>query len=296
MKLDRNSHLDHDGATTLQGPELGAIQMRNIEVCYGSGMNAVQAVQGVNLSIAPGEFVSVLGPSGCGKSTLLGVIAGLMQPSRGELRVDGQPVRSPGADRGVVFQQHTLFPWKTVVGNVEFGLKMRGTASKERREQVREILYTVGLGDFQNHYPAQLSGGMQQRVSIARVLVNQPRVLLMDEPFSALDAQTRLHMQEMLLDLWSEFRITVVFVTHDIDEAIFLSDRVVVFSSRPGRIKAQIPVELDRPRFAEVLTSAEFMRLKRRCMDLIREETAPRVNGQGSRALASFAPEPMLAR
>jgi NitT/TauT family transport system ATP-binding protein len=286
MSLDGN---------TIPAPKLGAIQMRDIEVCYGAGSNAVQAVRNVNLDIAPGEFVSVLGPSGCGKSTLLGVVAGFMQPSRGALRVDGQPVRSPGADRGVVFQQHTLFPWKTVLGNVEFGLKMRGAGRKERREQVREMLCTVGLGEFQNHYPAQLSGGMQQRVSIARVLVNQPRVLLMDEPFSALDAQTRLHMQEMLLDLWSEFRMTVVFVTHDVDEAIFLSDRVVVFSCRPGQIKAQIPVDLDRPRSADVLTSHEFMRLKRRCMDLIREETPHRPKGQTHPAVIPFDGEPVLA-
>lgn len=296
MRLNGNTHTDGDRVKT-SAPELGAIRMRDIEVCYGSGSSAVQAVRNVDLDIAPGEFVSVLGPSGCGKSTLLGVVAGFMQPSRGELQVDGQPVRSPGADRGVVFQQHTLFPWKTVLGNVEFGLKMRGTAFKERREQARQILYTVGLGEFQHRYPAQLSGGMQQRVSIARVLVNQPRVLLMDEPFSALDAQTRLHMQEMLLDLWSEFRMTVVFVTHDIDEAIFLSDRVVVFSHRPGQIKAQIPVTLDRPRSADVLTSSEFMRLKRRCMDLIREETPHRPNGHANRAaVVPFTRQPVLAR
>lgn len=254
---------------------LGAIRMRGVNVSFGSGSAAVRAVENIHLDIVPGEFLSVLGPSGCGKSTLIGSVAGFTSISAGELLVDGQRVQRPGADRGVVFQQHTLFPWKTVLGNVEFGLKMRGIAARERREQAREILDEVGLGDFLQQYPAQLSGGMQQRVSLARVLVNRPRVLLMDEPFSALDAQTRLQMQEMLLELWTHHRMTVIFVTHDIDEAIFLSDRVVVISPRPGRIKAELPILLDRPRTGDALTSAEFMGIKRRCMELIRP-SAPR--------------------
>jgi NitT/TauT family transport system ATP-binding protein len=246
--------------------------MRGIDVSFGNGRTAVRAVQDINLDVESGEFLSILGPSGCGKSTLIGAVAGFTPPSAGELLVDGQRILRPGADRGVVFQQHTLFPWKTVLGNVEFGLKMRGVAARERREQAREILDEVGLGDFLHQYPAQLSGGMQQRVSLARVLVNRPRVLLMDEPFSALDAQTRLQMQEMLLELWTHHRMTVIFVTHDIDEAIFLSDRVVVISPRPGRIRAELPIPLDRPRSAEALTTTEFMQIKRQCMELIRPE------------------------
>ncbi|MGB8352778.1 MAG: ABC transporter ATP-binding protein [Chthoniobacteraceae bacterium] len=256
----------------LESPTTGAIRMRGLGICFGAGKNAVDAVRGIDADIAPGAFVSVLGPSGCGKSTIIGAIAGFTKLTAGELLVDGAPIRKPGADRGVVFQQHTLFPWKTALGNVEFGLKMRGVGKTERRERAREILSHVGLGDFLRHYPSQLSGGMQQRVSLARVLVNRPRVLLMDEPFSALDAQTRLQMQEMLLDLWQEFRMTVVFVTHDIDESIFLSDRIFVISQRPGRVKAEITVNLSRPRTPELLTSPEFMHLKQSCMNLLRTE------------------------
>ena len=253
----------------------GAIRMRGASVRFGSGSNAVEAVRRVDIDIPAGEFVSLLGPSGCGKSTLLGAIAGFSSLTSGDLYVDDQPIRRPGPDRGVVFQQHTLFPWKTVLGNVEFGLKMRGVAKSERLAKARHLLVHVGLGDFLHHYPAQLSGGMQQRVSLARVLVNRPTVLLMDEPFSALDAQCRLQMQEMLLDLWHELHMTVVFVTHDIDEAIFLSDRVVVISERPGQIRADLRVNLAWPRTSELLVSSEFMELKRRCMELLRSQNRP---------------------
>ncbi|MBW0000015.1 MAG: ABC transporter ATP-binding protein [Verrucomicrobia bacterium] len=231
------------------------------------------AVRNIDLDILPGEFIAILGPSGCGKSTLLGAVAGFTPVSAGEIVMDGEAVRHPSAERGMVFQHHTLFPWKTVLGNTEFGLKLRGVRRVERRERAHDILRSVGLAGFERRYPEQLSGGMQQRVNLARVLVNRPRLLLMDEPFSALDAQTRLQMQELLLELWQELRMTVTFVTHDIDEAIFLSDRVVVFSAHPGRIKAEIPVRLDRPRFTDTLTSPEFMRLKRGCMESIREES-----------------------
>lgn len=251
----------------------GAIRIQKASISFGQGKNAVEAVQKIELDIKPGEFVSLLGPSGCGKSTLIGAIGGFTPLTSGQIGVDGESVKKPGPDRGVVFQQHTLFPWKTVIANVEFGLKMRGVSKNERREKAREILVHVGLEEFLHHYPDQLSGGMQQRVSLARVLVNRPRVLLMDEPFSALDAQTRLQVQGMLLNLWHEFRMTVVFVTHDIDEAVYLSDRVVVITRRPGRIKAQVPVELERPRVPRLLTSPDFMKLKRECMDLLLEET-----------------------
>jgi NitT/TauT family transport system ATP-binding protein len=240
-----------------------------VTIHFGEGKTAVQALSGIDLEIQPGEFVSILGPSGCGKSTIIGAIAGFTSVSSGELRVDGQRVSGPGPDRGVVFQQHTLFPWKTVLRNVEFGLKMRGVSRSEHKRAAGEILVHIGLGDFLQHYPWQLSGGMQQRVNLARVLVNRPRVTLMDEPFCSLDAQTRLQMQEMLLALWHEFHITVIFVTHDVDEAIFLSDRVIVLTERPGRIKAEIAVDLPRPRRSELLTSPRFTELKGRALDLL---------------------------
>ncbi len=247
----------------------GAISLRGLGIVFGEGRGAVRALEGIDLHIAPGELVSILGPSGCGKSTIIGAVAGFLRPTAGAVAVDGQPVRAPGPERGVVFQQHTLFPWKTVAGNVEFGLKMRGLPRAERKARAREILEHVGLSEFLEHYPQQLSGGMQQRVNLARVLVNRPRVILMDEPFGSLDAQTRLQMQQMLLGLWRELAMTVVFVTHDVDEAVFLSDRVVVLTRRPGRIQAEIPVDLERPRTLEVLTSARFTRLKRRALDLL---------------------------
>ena len=256
-------------------PATGAISLRDIGVQFGAGKHAVQAVDGVSLDIAPGEFVSVLGPSGCGKSTLIGVLAGFTRPSAGEALVDGLPVSRPGPDRAVVFQQPALFPWKRVLANVAFGPKMRGQGRAERRRIATDILREVGLADFHHHFPVQLSGGMQQRVSLARVLVNQPRVLLMDEPFGALDAQTRLQMQELLLELWAEHHITVIFVTHDIDEALFLGDRVLVFSQRPGRIVADFKIELPRPRTPSLLTSDHFVYLKRRCLSLLRPEPAP---------------------
>jgi NitT/TauT family transport system ATP-binding protein len=248
----------------------GRIEIRDVGIHFGAGRTAVQALEQINLDAAPGSFISLLGPSGCGKSTLIGAIAGFTPIASGDLRVDRQPVRAPGPDRGVVFQQHTLFPWKTVVKNVEFGLKMRGVRSAERKRIAREFLARVGLGEFLHHFPAQLSGGMQQRVNLARVLVNRPRVLLMDEPFCSLDAQTRQQMQEMLLELWHEYHMTVVFVTHDVDEALFLSDRVFVLTQRPGRIKAEFEVDLPRPRSLDLLTTPEFMRLKRDAMDALK--------------------------
>jgi NitT/TauT family transport system ATP-binding protein len=250
----------------------GAITMRNVGIHFGEGQAAVQALDSIDLNIQPGEFVSILGPSGCGKSTIIGAVAGFQPITAGELTVDGQRVQAPGPDRGVVFQQHTLFPWKTAAANVEFGLKMRGVGRGERKQAARDILGHVGLADFVAHYPHQLSGGMQQRVNLARVLVNRPRVMLMDEPFCSLDAQTRLQMQQMLLDLWHELHMTVVFVTHDVDEAVFLSDRILVLTKRPGRIKAEIPVNLPRPRGLDVLTSPGFMRLKRQALDLLLTE------------------------
>ena len=251
----------------------GAIDLKDVTLAFGEGRNAVTALENLSLTLRPGDFLSILGPSGCGKSSLISTIAGFQPPQAGDVRVDGEAVARPGSDRSVVFQQPTLFPWKMVWQNVDFGLKLRGVPREERQEIVGEVLGKVGLSEFYRHYPAQLSGGMQQRVGLARVLVNKPRVMLMDEPFSSLDAQTRLLMQELLLDVWSEYRMTVLFVTHDIDEAVYLGSRVAVLTRRPGRLKALFDVGLPRPRTVDMLVSSEFMKLKRICMDLLREES-----------------------
>jgi len=258
----------------------GAIDLQNVQITFGTGRTAVTAVQDISLQIKPGEFLCVLGPSGCGKSSLISSIAGFQSIHSGVLSVDGENVGGPGSDRGVVFQQPTLFPWKTVHGNVDYGLKMRGVPRRERKDRVEEILVRVGLEEFGRHYPSQLSGGMQQRVGLARVLINRPRVMLMDEPFSALDAQTRLMMQELLLEVWAEYRMTVLFVTHDIDESVYLGDRVAILTRRPGRIKALIDIDLPRPRTFDMLTWPDFMDFKKRSLALVREETlSPKPSG-----------------
>ncbi len=247
----------------------GSIEIEHLHIDLGTGGKRFEALQDVSFTVAAGEFVCLLGPSGCGKSTLLGALAGHLQASRGGIRVDGRPVAGPHPERALVFQQHTLFPWQRVVDNVAFGLKMKGVPRDERRRRARELLALVGLEGFDRHYPAQLSGGMQQRVEIARVLINNPRVMLMDEPFGALDAQTRLMMQEHLLDVWSRVRTTIVFITHDIDEALFLADRILVMSPHPGRIVEEIRLDFERPRDARLVTSARFTALKRHCLDLL---------------------------
>lgn len=254
-------------------PQNSPVALRQVDIHFGEGKTAVMALRGLDLEVAPGELVSVLGPSGCGKSTIIGAVAGFTRVSAGEVRVGEQPVLAPGPDRGVVFQQHTLFPWKSVLENVAFGLKMQRIPRATRLSTAREVLSHVGLSEFAEHYPHQLSGGMQQRVNLARVLVNRPRVILMDEPFCSLDAQTRLQMQQMLLKLWHEMHMTVVFVTHDVDEAVFLSDRVVVLTRRPGSVKAELSIPLPRPRTLDVLTSPEFTSLKRRALELLLSET-----------------------
>lgn len=252
--------------------ELGRIDARQLSIRLGSGASEFEAVQAVDFDIKPGEFVCLLGPSGCGKSTLLGALAGHIVPSSGALNVDAQTINGPSPERGMVFQHHTLLPWLNVIDNVAFGLKMRGVAKAERHEQARAMLKQVGLEDVATRWPSQLSGGMQQRVEIARVLINKPRLLLMDEPFGALDAQTRLKMQQLLLDIWGRIRTTLVFVTHDIDEALFLADRILVMSPRPGRIIENLSVTFARPRRTELVTTPEFMLLKRHCLDLLNHE------------------------
>ncbi|MDQ0039496.1 ABC transporter ATP-binding protein [Variovorax boronicumulans] len=249
--------------------QTGRIAIDDLRVRLGQGAQAFDAVQDITLHVEPGEFVCLLGPSGCGKSTLLGALAGHLTPASGVIHVDGEPVRGPHPDRGLVFQHHTLFPWKKVLDNVAFGLKMQGVGRRERHARAHEMLRLVGLDDFAGFYPSQLSGGMQQRAEIARVLINHPRVMLMDEPFGALDAQTRLMMQRQLLDAWARVRTTIVFITHDIDEALFLGDRVLVMGPRPGRIAAEFALAFPRPRDPSLVTSPEFTALKRRCLQLL---------------------------
>jgi NitT/TauT family transport system ATP-binding protein len=209
---------------------------------------AVEALRDISLSVSSGEFVALLGPSGCGKSTLLELIAGLEPITSGEVRIDDSPVTGPNPNAVMVFQEHSLFPWLNVEDNVAFGLKMKGVELAERRRRAGEVLERVRLSKFAKHFPHQLSGGMKQRVSIARALVGNPAFILMDEPFAALDFQTRVLMQQFLLEIWSGFRSTILFVTHQIDEAVLLSDRVVVFSAGPGRILEDVRIELPRPR------------------------------------------------
>ncbi|HYF52912.1 MAG TPA: ABC transporter ATP-binding protein [Salinarimonas sp.] len=232
----------------------------------------VRALEPTALSVAENDFITVLGPSGCGKSTLLRIVAGLDRPSAGRVLLDGREVRGPGADRGMVFQSYTLFPWLTVAQNVAFGLRERGVPDARRREIAAAYLERVGLADFADHYPKQLSGGMQQRTAIARALANDPKILLLDEPFGALDNQTRALMQELLLGIWERERKTVLFVTHDIEEAIFMASRVVVMTARPGRIKADIPVDLPHPRHYTMKTSPDFVGLKAQLTEEIRAE------------------------
>ncbi|MGJ5049463.1 ABC transporter ATP-binding protein [Bradyrhizobium oligotrophicum] len=258
----------------------GHIEVRNFALSYETIDGAVEAVTDTQIHVEPGEFVSIVGPSGCGKSTLLNAVAGFLKPTSGIVTVDGQAVTGPSAERGMVFQQYSLFPWKTVRENVEFGLKMRGMAKFERARAARTLLGLAGLEAFENHYPERLSGGMKQRVGIVRALATGPKVLLLDEPFGALDAQTRIIMQQILTNMWQRLKISVLFVTHDIDEAIFLSDRVYCMTARPGSIKAEIQIPLERPRQQAMMMSSEFLALRRGLMSLIREESLKAMGGE----------------
>jgi NitT/TauT family transport system ATP-binding protein len=262
------------------GAGRGFIEVANFALRYESAEGATTAVDDVSITVRPGEFVAIIGPSGCGKSTLLNALAGFLKPSSGTVTVDGEAITGPSADRGMIFQQYSLFPWKTVRENVEFGLKMKGIGGKQRTEAARALLGLAGLLPFENHYPDRLSGGMKQRVGIVRALATGPRILLLDEPFGALDAQTRLIMQQILTNMWQRLNISVLFVTHDIDEAIFLADRVYVMTARPGRIKAEIAVPLPRPREPTVTVSPAFLDLRRDLMALIREESLKAMGGE----------------
>jgi ABC-type nitrate/sulfonate/bicarbonate transport system ATPase subunit len=236
------------------------------------GRAPVKALEPIDLAVADNDFICILGPSGCGKSTLLRIVAGLAEPSAGSVALDGRPIDGPGRDRGMVFQSYTLFPWLTVRGNICFGLNEQGLSRAEQNARADAFIASVGLRGFEDHYPRQLSGGMQQRTALARALANDPALLLLDEPFGALDNQTRALMQELLLGIWEEHRKTVLFVTHDIDEAIFLATRVVVMSARPGRIKCDIAIDLAHPRRYTVKTTPEFAAYKARLTDEIRDE------------------------
>jgi NitT/TauT family transport system ATP-binding protein len=258
----------------------GKVTVTDFSLSYDTLDGPVEAVSKASICVNPGEFVSIIGPSGCGKSTLLNAVAGFLKPTKGEVAVDGEPVERPSADRGMVFQQYSLFPWKTVRENVEFGLKMKGIDRSKREQSARTLLGLAGLLSFEKQYPDSLSGGMKQRVGIIRALATGPKVLLLDEPFGSLDAQTRVIMQQILTNMWQRLKISVLFVTHDIDEAIFLSDRVYCMTARPGTIKAEVAIPLERPRHQAMMMSSEFLALRRGFMALIREESLKAIGGE----------------
>ena len=240
------------------------LEAKKLSQVFGAGKARRTVLNQLDLKIHKREFICVIGPSGCGKSTFSRVVAGLDDYTSGELLVDGQPIHGPSPERGMVFQGYTLFPWKTVKENVMFGQKMKGQSHVTAEAHAREWINIIGLEKYENHYPNELSGGMKQRVAIARALVNEPKILLMDEPFGALDPHTRQKMQRHLMDLWQNIDITIVFVTHDMDEAILLADRIVALKANPGEIKEIIEVDLPRPRTPELLLTPEFKRLRER--------------------------------
>ncbi len=238
-----------------------------------SKRGSVTAIDHVNLEVKDGEFVMIVGPSGCGKTTLINILGGLNTPSSGQVLLDGRPVEGPGADRGMVFQGYSLFPWLSVQKNVEFGLKMKKVPKDERSQIAKKYIELVGLTGFEQALPKQLSGGMKQRVAIARTLANEPEILLMDEPFGALDAQTRVVMQELLADISKKTKTTILFITHDIDEAVLLGDRIYVMSRRPGTVRAVLDVDLPGERTHESLVLPEFLQIKKQIMDMLWKES-----------------------
>jgi NitT/TauT family transport system ATP-binding protein len=256
------------------GMSAGRLEINGVSRVFAGtrGGAPIRALEPTTLALAPNEFITILGPSGCGKSTLLRIVAGLDTPTTGQVRLNGRPVTRPGADRGMVFQSYTLFPWLTVAENIAFGLREKGIGVAAQAEIVQSYVAKVGLRGFEHHWPKQLSGGMQQRTAIARALANDPEILLLDEPFGALDNQTRALMQELLLGIWAQDKKTVLFITHDIEEAIFIASRVVVMSARPGHVKADLPVDLPYPRHYTIKTSPEFTALKARLTEEIRAE------------------------
>jgi NitT/TauT family transport system ATP-binding protein len=241
--------------------------------------NRTVALEDVSLSLEDNEFVSIVGRSGCGKSTLLLILAGLIQPTAGSVLIDGRPLQGPGVDRGLVFQQYTLFPWLTAAKNVEFALRQTGVPKAKRQQQAREQLDLVGLSGFEDALPKELSGGMKQRVALARTLSYRPKILLMDEPFGALDALTRRSAQQLLLHVWEQHRLTVLFITHDVDEAVLLSDRVCFMTDRPGRIKGEVKISLPRPRTEEMVSDPSFMEARATILQGIDESNGASANG-----------------
>ena len=248
-----------------------ALEASGVRKSYTKDGRTLPVLDVERFAVRDGEFVTVIGPSGCGKSTLLHIMGGFIPAEAGTIHVYGNAVSGPGPDRGMMFQEFALFPWKTVAGNVAWGLEAQGIAKQQIEATVRSYLEMIGLTEFRNHYPAELSGGMKQRVALARVLAFNPKVLLMDEPFGALDAQTRETMQEEVTRLWERTRKTIVFVTHDIEEAVFLGDRVVVLSARPGRIREEVRIDLPRPRTLEIKKSAQCHAYRNHIWDLVRK-------------------------
>ncbi len=268
---------------SLDLPQGGApkISFQNVTRRFGDDQNAFIALDRLNLDIADGEFVTVVGPSGCGKSTAMNIAAGLMTASEGQVLVDGRPVSGPSPERGVIFQQYALFPWLTVRQNVEFGLRIKRISAAERRRIADHFIDLVGLKDFADALPKTLSGGMKQRCAIARAYAVNPIILLMDEPFGALDALTRVQMQDQLLDTWSRERRTVIFITHDVDEAVYLANRVIVMAARPGRLHKIIPVDLPYPRTEEIRLSPAFAEIRNQVWHAVYHQN-PQIN-QNSR-------------
>jgi NitT/TauT family transport system ATP-binding protein len=248
------------------------LELRNISMQFSRRGQTFEALRDVSLQVEAGEFISIVGASGCGKTTLLRIVDGLRPPTRGEVWVDGRLVDRPGPDRGFVFQQDGLFPWRTIIDNVIFGLEVQGKSKGEARKRADTLLRLVGLNGFEQHFPHELSGGMRQRANLARALTIDPDVLLMDEPFASLDAQTREIMQSELLRIWRSNRKTVLFVTHQIDEAVYLADRVVVMTSRPGQVKAVVDVAIPRPRDLSVKRTPRFLELVDEIWKMIEEE------------------------
>ncbi|KRF21611.1 ABC transporter ATP-binding protein [Paenibacillus sp. Soil787] len=254
-------------------------------------LQPISALKDINLEVKKGEFMVIVGPSGCGKSTLLDLLAGLTKPSSGQILLDGKAITGPNLDRGIVFQQYALFPWKTTLANVEFGLEAKGVGRKERRKIALEFIHLVGLAGFENRYPHEISGGMKQRVAIARSLAYDPDVLLMDEPFAALDAQTRETLQSELLRIWEATKKTIIFITHGIEEAVYLGQRVAVMTSRPGRIKKVIDIPFESRRSEEDLRShPDFVKLRHEVWDLLKDEVTRAQEQEIAKSLDSFEP------
>jgi NitT/TauT family transport system ATP-binding protein len=253
-----------------------ALEALGVRKAYSKNGRSLQILDLERFSAHEGEFITLIGPSGCGKSTFLHIVGGFIKAERGSIRVYGREVGGPGPDRGMMFQEFALFPWRTVAGNVAWGLEAQGVAKAEIEARVRKYLEMTGLAEFARHYPAELSGGMKQRAALARVLAFDPKVLLMDEPFGSLDAQTRETMQEELTRLWERTGKTIVFVTHDIEEAVYLADRVIVLTARPARVREEVSIDLPRPRALEVKKSARCHEYRNYIWDLIRSESAAR--------------------